>query len=416
MLTYTDDKDFLSQCCTSPRLNENRLNYLIDNQNIEEKIRNKMFVGIGHNLDNITPDCNNIMNPTPFMVNEIYRLNSDGYFMTNNRNIKKVNINKITKMINNGLTTEGIEKDIVCKYEKGDIDYKYLLFTLLSKSKHISTLEYAHSLDYRIFDNAFANQNVTNKFLQEYGLKHIDKILAGLKRTGHVPKGVWYYTNIIHKIKLTPKQYDIIIKHPDACLYAAVITSTHTPTSVLEQLPQLSDEYSYKIDLTTKLHIKMKETGFTDEQISSCCQTMVKGLYLYYPQNVVECNYNTYKPCLDVLNQDNKMNEFIDIINDLKPTLTKESDTMMLNVITDIISLYLEKSNHSIEPKEPDLSTLYARKAYLIQQFTDYPTLWNVYEKINIYGNELVDVYNKIRDLSAEKILVFIDNFNYKRN
>lgn len=89
--------------------------------------------------------------------------------------------------------------------------------------------------------------------------------------------------------------------------------------------------------------------------------------------------------------------------NKIYDRIQQKSKTNICNILKE----QYDKQPPAPLPFNQHAINYYARKAYLIQQFTDYPTLWNVYEKINIYGNELVDVYNKIRDLSAEKNIGF---------
>ena len=413
MLAYTKDMEFLSQCHNSPKLNESRLNYLIDNINLDESTRNKMFIGMDFNFNDITPDYNMIKNPTHLMTNEIYRLNSDGYFITKDKSIKKTNLNKIRKMITSKLTTEGIEKDIICKYEKRDSDYRTLLAELLSTTPHISTLEYAQSLDYRIFDHAFNNNNITDKFLQNYGLRYIDKILASIKRTGHIPQGVWYWEKVVKNTALTPKQYDMALKNPEMYFCSVIASSHYTPDKVLKEIVELPNEFSYNVSLAAKLHLEMKAQGFSENMIEECCYKVCKTLHYGNTQPYIAKGYKDLSNVLNDMYNSNQLDEFKNIISHLQKEYKRENEEKALSLLSQIIKIYSKEKETGtpviVEDKNSKLSKLYDERYELLVEFTASPTIWDIYFKIDQYADKLINVHDEINKIRASLKTTNID-------
>jgi hypothetical protein len=401
-LAYSDDKDFLDSCINSPLLNEVKATYLVNNIHIDENKRNEMFI---YNDIN----CSLLKRPTPYMIDEFYRINSDGYFMTNDKKQKNTNLSNIGEMLEKGLLTEGMEKDIIAKYQKGDKDYRCLIKKVISKSKNMGTLEYASSLNPQFFDNAFYNPNITKDFLKEYGLKHMDHAVAGVKRTGNVSQHLCGIQNIIDQIELTSKQYEIITNSKDEYLHKLLITSPCTPMSVLEKISLKKDKEMEKISLVTTLRIKMKEKGFEDSQIIPFC----KDIY-YFTFNLSPSNNKYYCEQItsDLVDFDKEgiLQNVIEIIEDLKQTFSQKDRVIPhLNAILNMSLVYLQDKDKVdiISKKEKD--KLYDYQNEIISKFKGYQTMWNMYANIDKYGQAYIDVTNAILNCknptpSTEKI------------
>lgn len=400
-LAYTKDRDFLINCPFSSKLNEARLNYLIDNKNIPEATRDEMFIGIGFNADDITPDYDAIRRPTNFMTNEIYRLNSEGYFVSNDKSVKKQIIGKIINLVYANLTTEGIEKDVINKYVKGDSNYRYLIKTLLRNTKHIGTIEHACKLDYRIFDYAFRNPNFTDTIIKKYGMSHMDKIVAHIKRTGSVPQ-CWGWEKIIAKTQLSKKQYDIIFASKNLYVYNAMAVSPSTPEDILRKILNTPIERPYEygtppsIKLAADLNLKMRKEKFSDSEICNWCTAFSNHLPVsFYVKS------DKSKTPIDLMRSlllSNRLDDFEKIVSTLSEKYDDSNEQTGFSTFFKIKSNLVDSiKNHTEENIENEtLSSLYDRRQNLYRPFLHPPTLGNIYMQLNVYGDELIEVCEEI--------------------
>lgn len=400
-LAYAKDRDFLINCPFSSKLNEARLNYLIDNKNIPEETRDEMFIGIGFNADDITPDYDAIRRPTNFMINEIYRLNSEGYFVSNDKSVKKQIIGKIINLIYANLTTEGIEKDIINKYEKGDSNYRYLIKTLLAHTKNMSTIEHAHTLDYRIFDNAFKNPNLADTIIEKYGISHMDKITAYIKRTGNMPS-CWGWGKIITKTQLGKKQYDTMLASKNPYLYNAMAISPNTPEDILQKILNTPLKHSCEgntlpsINLATDLNLEMRKGKFSDSEIRNWCTAFSNHLPVSF---YVESNKS--KTPIDLMRNlllSNRLDDFEKIVLTLSEKYDNANEQTGFSTFFKIKSNLIDSiKNHTEENIEnKTLSSLYDRRQNLYRPFLHPPTLGNIYIQLNAHGDELIEVCEEI--------------------
>lgn len=403
MLSYAKDKDFLISCHTSPKLDETRLNYLIDNENMPEEIRNKMFTGVGFNTNDITPDYNAIKKPTPFMVNEIYSFNSESYFFTDSKTIKSRIISRILNLVYAGLTTEGIEKDIINKYVKGDKDYKYLLSSMLSGTKHITTIEYATKLDYRIFDEAFGNAKLLDEIIEKYGLLHMNKITESIKRTGHAPQGSYWWPIIVAKKELSHNHYDIMLNSENNDIYDNLAISPKTPKEVLNHLLcycKEAENSQYSIDhigLTANLNLKMKEKNFSDTDIFNWCSVFINSfpMAIYSKKDIQYTN--------DIMKQlilSNRLDDFEEIISELSKEYKDTPANSIISEFYDCKKACINSLSEGIDEnlKSYTMIDLYNKRNSLLDYFQCPVTLGNIYMNIREYGDKLVKITDEINN------------------
>lgn len=411
-LVYTKDKDILENCHLSSALNETRLNYLIDNRNISEEKRNKMFVGVGFNINDITPDYNAIHFPTPFMVNEIYTLNSEGYFISDDKAIKKSTTDKINDLITSGLTTEGIEKDIINKYEKGDSTYRFIVKQVLSHTKNMGVLETASKMDYRMFDTAFTNPNLTPAFLQKYGSKHIKKIIAGaIKRENKtIPPSILTYDMLIQKISLDHQQYETILSSLHTKMHDAIAISPHTPPTILKQIidsPKFkANEGMYSVSnlhLAAKLNLRMREKGFTNEEITNWCCAFLKTLHTY-STHIPFVTTDRIDTMFYKLWDSGRFNDLTDIIQDLSKEHDNPHEKTAISEFSRMKEIFINSTKCDITETIHEYNCLnpYKRQRELYSNFTATPLLGGIYLQMHEYGDELIKVSDMIESQSHQ--------------
>ena len=283
LAAYVNDKDFLATAPSSPLLNETRLNYLINNENIDEDIRNKMFTG-ENTTDMISPDQNKINNPTKFMIEQIYLLNIESYFCATGTDKNKIQNNvvyKIQELENSGLLTEGIEKDILERYTKNDAKYRSIIKSVLLSTRNIGTIEYAKKFDYRISDPVFRNKNITDEQYRYFTDEQFKKIGRSIKRTGNMPTGNWNVMECLKRITLSDEQYNLLLSTKSQNVYEALAFSAKTPENVLKEI--VKNKFSVKkvqnyygmqkvyptIDFLAYINLTLRKMGFSNESIEN---------------------------------------------------------------------------------------------------------------------------------------------------
>ena len=406
MLAYTKDTDFLRDIHKHPLLNENRLNYLINNENIDHDERDLMFLGIGHNIGDITPDYNAILSPTPMMVSEIYRSNSDAYFYAgkSEKNIKNAAINKIHEMHKHGLLGESIEKDIIARYEKGDSTYRWLVKRVLQDTKNMDTIEFAKSLDSRIYSEAFRNPNIPKKEYQEMAEEYLDKVLKSVKRAKRLTSGNYNVGMPLVNAQLRRDQYEAFFKANDTCLNASLCHSPYTPEDILEQLTHFHNEkeegYSYlTIALSAKVNLEMRKHGYSDEEVKTWSTKFLQSMRSYYNIDGV-LTYNSMDEDYKNLIESGKLDGFINLIKDIQKEMSEETEQEAIENFFKFANGYAEayEKNLSNDINEVTLKKLYDERNNIMNKFRFDLCLGALYIKIDQYADRLIALGNEIED------------------
>ena len=410
MLAYTKGTDFLRDIHKHPLLNENRLNYLINNVNIDRDERDLMFLGIGHNIGDITPDYNAILSPTPMMVNEIYRSNSDAYFYAgkSEKNIKNAAINKIHEMYKHGLLGESIEKDIIARYEKGDQTYRWLLRCVLHDTKNLGTVEFAKSLDSRIYSEVFQNTNIPKKEYNEMAEEYIDKILKTVKRAKRLTGGNYNVGKPLATAELRRDQYDTFFKVNDTFINASLCHSPYTPDDILEQLTHFHNEqeegYNYlNVALSAKVNLEMRKRGYSEEDIATWSTKFVQSMRSYYNIDGV-LTYNSIDEDYAKLIKEGKLDAFIDMIKDIQKEMREESEQDAIKNFFKFAEGYREayERNLSKDINEVTIKKLYDERNSIMNEFRFDLCLGAIYVKIDAYADRLIELGNEIEDREEE--------------
>ena len=394
-LTYVKDEDFFKKCLTSPLLNENRLNCLINNRNISDKLREDMF--FGNNINNITPDYSAIKTTTPYMLNEIYQSNIEGYFLCekNDRKNKENILGNIMELIVCGLSTEGIEKDIINQYPKNDKTYERMLKVLLENTSRMEVLKHASVLEPSLFSYAFNNLNITDSFIQECGPIYIDKLLSNTKSKKKLQLYTLNTETIIAKTTLKQEHYIALLKIKNTDLTEHIVCSPLTPINTLKTILSSPNYYlNDSIKMLAELNIEMQEQGFSNDDIYNWCHKILHNRIGYnigndycLSLNFVGIDKDTIKVLSDINNKfDNIMQKFFDKYHP-KAIQTYFEAKSAYNIIKGI-----EQDNPSsigyYTKKRYELINAYKQQEKLFNEISQVPTLGYLYSVIDNYIDE----------------------------
>ena len=404
MLAYAKDEMFLKDINTNPVLNEMRLNYIISNENIPEEIRDKMFVGIGFNHDDITPDYNAILSPTKFMVEEIYRSNSDAYFYADKseKNIKNAALNKLHEMYRHGLFGESIEKDIIARYQKGDSTYRWLLRCVLHETKNLGTIEFAKMLDNRIYSEVFQNPNIQKEKYQELAGDYIDAVLKSVKRAKRLTSGSYNVGKPLATTPLRRDQYESFEAAKDACINASMVQSPYVPMDIMEKLANFHDEkeegYHYlNVALSARINCEMRKAGFTNEEVHTWSQKFVQHMTSYYNIDGVMTYNSVDKDYVDLI-ENGKLDDLINLIKKIEPDIKDERAQEAIKNFYYFANGYSDAYFRNLSDKidETTIKKLYDQRNNIMNQFRNCNSLGSIYVKIDKYADELIAIANEI--------------------
>ena len=404
MLAYTKDQDFLQDIHQHPLLNEDRLNYLINNENIDHDERDLMFLGIGHNIGDITPDYNAIISPTPMMVSEIYRANSDAYFYADKsqKNIKNAAINKLHEMYRHKLFNESIEKDIIARYEKGDSTYRWLLRCVLHETPNIGTVEFAKMLDIRIYGEIFQNPNIPKEKYQELAEEYIDRALKSVKRAKRLTSGNYNVGKPLATTPLRRDQYEVFEAAKDACINASMVQSPYVPMDIMEKLANFHDEkeegYHYlNVALSARINCEMRKAGFTDEEVHTWSQKFVQHMTSYYNIDGVMTYNSVDKDYVDLI-ENGKLDDLINLIKKIEPDIKDERAQEAIKNFYYFANGYSDAYFRNLSDKidETTIKKLYDERNNIMNQYRNCNSLGSIYVKIDKHADELIAIANEI--------------------
>jgi hypothetical protein len=414
-LAYVKDKKLLTDFFKSPLLDGYKLNYLANNIYITDDERNALFSG---EICNFVPfDYNNMKIGTSFIVNELYRVNSDGYLMcdktdkTTRNNIAK----NIMNLIISSLTTEGIEKDIINKFPQNDGIYENIMEVLLQNTQYIDVLQYAFDkTKVSLFSRAFENLNITDSFLQEYGLLYVEKLLSDKMCKKRLKFNMQNIDIIIKKTTLKQTQYEDLLSTQNSDIINLICISPYTPDDILKKiLSSKENVINDRMRLICELNLKMRESEFSNDDIYTWCYKILNDKIGYKLTNCSEYDkkYIYGDDDIDIFqgvdedtikmveNFDDKFNP---IMNELyqKYRLDATIDNYFEARSAYNIMKGIEEDNSSslgyYLNMRHELCVMFNRQEEILDKFNDNPTLGHFYSIVDEYVDEWNDIEKKI--------------------
>lgn len=422
MLAYTNDTDFLKDIQKNPHLNQIRLNHLMNNENINDDTRNKMFNEWGFNHDDLMPDFNAINTPTNYMIKEIYLSNIEAYFCCDKRKakdkkIQNLTLERIISMLKKGWLSPSIEKDIIQRYEKGDKDYRWLLRTLLTETKNMDTIDFASCLNAKIFSEISYNKNLSQEMHKKYGLQFINKNIKKIEKNGCI-NGYWNMDALIKKVPLKPEYYDILLNINNEIVCGYLASSPLTPENVLEKLTKHNttedDRFlRFNTALTAKINLLMRKEGFSNSDIAIWGNKFLHKFLSYYNLDTAIKYDDIDEDFLNAI-ENKTLTKILAIATKAAKTHTNPLEVEGLNNFFKLATAYEDayEKNKSDDIYVMSYSKLNKIRDTMYQELDECKTLGELYTKIDEYADKLIVIQEELvrRDkIEEEKAHDFSD-------